>query len=346
MANETFRITPTGTCRIPFSFMGSQQQEINLEVIKEKPTREQTQRDFIGQALSPNASTIKRSYNNETDIELQNNPFYMTPVDYDCSNSLYKTPQQANRQNPKFNPRITFKNRTNSHRQQDSLNEQSTSNKNINGQEFQEVQVKVFEERQCKFCNEQDWSAHLIRPCQCKASQQYAHQKCVQNEIEVNYMDFNRRQFIKRLQCDFCRFQYVIKTYKEYSLMKSLKDPLKFNKLFWLMSSGVILASIIVATMILISLNIESMRSQIESFIITIIGCLVCIILVIILIFNIFELIVIFEWKVMDKDHQNIEDHGLRMNQDELNLMLELARQKLDKQISQIYPQQHSQIPY
>ncbi|CAD8063694.1 unnamed protein product [Paramecium sonneborni] len=343
MANETFRITPTGTCRIPFSFMGSQHQEINLEVVKEKQTREQTQRDFIGSALSPNASTIKRSYNNETDLELQNNPFYQTPIDSDCSNWIQKTPQQVKRQNPKTYTKIGQRYQQ---RQQDSSNEQSTSVKQMNPEEFQEVHVRVFEEKHCRFCNEQDWSAELIRPCQCKGIQQYAHQKCVQSEIESNYMDFNRRQFIKRLQCDFCRFQYVIKTYKEYSLFKSLKDPLKFNKLFWLLSSGVILASIIIATIVLIALNADQMKQQNESLILTIIGCFICMLLVIILIFNIFELIVIFEWKVMDKDHQNIEDHGLRMSLDELNLMLQLARQKLDKQICQIYPQQQSQIPY
>lgn len=47
-------------------------------------------------------------------------------------------------------------------------------------------------------------------------------------------MDQTKRRFFKQIKCEICKFEYLIKLYKDSSFIKSFNDPIKHDKIIFL----------------------------------------------------------------------------------------------------------------
>ncbi|KAM3130735.1 hypothetical protein pb186bvf_017149 [Paramecium bursaria] len=204
------------------------------------------------------------------------------------------------------------------------------------GNNREQIDVEIQEEMECKFCKETDSLSNFIRPCLCGGSMRYVHQKCVQADIEANYMDINKRRFIKDLKCDICKQKYVIKTYKSYNLKEAIQHPEKYKRFVSFILGLIILLLLLIFLVSYIAITKDQLTIKVDILILLIVVCMVCLSLILVITFNLSEILINFEWHIMDRKAIRIFDSGQLVDIVTLNYMLEKARDRMTKIIPKI----------
>ena len=145
---------------------------------------------------------------------------------------------------------------------------------------------------ECKFCKDTDVISNFIRPCLCGGSMRYVHQKCVQADIEANYMDINKRRFIKDLKCDICKQKYVIKTYKSYNLKEAIQHPEKYKRFVSFILGLIILLLLLIFLVTYIAITKDQLTIKVDILILLIVVCMVCLSLILVITFNLSEILI------------------------------------------------------
>lgn len=104
-------------------------------------------------------------------------------------------------------------------------------------------------------------------------------------------MDEEKKQFIKPLHCDSCKFKYIIKSYKKFNLMNSLKDPLRHGKLLWFLFISMIISMAILTLIVVSILKSEQFQKHIDYIAAVVIAVLILGGIMIVVVNNILELI-------------------------------------------------------
>ena len=89
------------------------------------------------------------------------------------------------------------------------------------------------DEKQCRVCLEHNNIGDLIAPCRCSGTMRYIHRMC------LNRWRFTSPNVHDAIECNQCKFMYILKEYNYYKFWDYLKD---FN--IWL-SKSLILMNII-----------------------------------------------------------------------------------------------------
>ncbi|CAK88857.1 unnamed protein product (macronuclear) [Paramecium tetraurelia] len=225
----------------------------------------------------------------------------------------------------------------------------SISNKiNTRKQSSSSIKEQIQEEKYCGICGQADQFSNFIRPCLCR-SKQHNHQQCEQKDFCEKYIDNQSNKITKPLQCENCHFNFVIKSYKDINFTKAFKDPLKHRKVLMYLSINLSIL-ILVTTLITLSiLNRMQFRYHVEYIAGVIIACLILIGIKIVVTCNLIEYISNFTWYILDREQAKVNDNGVRMNQQTLNVALE-HHQRKKQQLLQIMDQMiskkvHSELP-
>ncbi|CAD8181990.1 unnamed protein product [Paramecium pentaurelia] len=210
------------------------------------------------------------------------------------------------------------------------------------------IKEQIQEEKYCGICGQADQFSNFIRPCLCK-SKQHIHQQCEQKEFCEKYIDNQFNKVTKPLQCEKCHFNFVIKSYKDINFTNAFKDPLKHRKVLMYLSINLSML-ILITTLIIISiLNRMQFRYHVEYIAGVILACLIMIGIIIVVTYNLIEYISNFTWYILDREQAKVNDNGIRMNQQTLNVALE-NHQKKKQQLLQMMDQMiskkvHSELP-
>mmetsp|Transcript_2739 Transcript_2739/g.2479 ORF Transcript_2739/g.2479 Transcript_2739/m.2479 type:complete len:94 (+) Transcript_2739:3-284(+) len=78
----------------------------------------------------------------------------------------------------------------------------------------------MLEMETCRICLEAEFPSKMISPCNCKGTQKFVHQKCLQ------IWDLNHQNSIKK--CEICKCEYK-KTHRFLGVLKFLSNLL-FSK--------------------------------------------------------------------------------------------------------------------
>ncbi|CAD8093366.1 unnamed protein product [Paramecium sonneborni] len=210
------------------------------------------------------------------------------------------------------------------------------------------IKEQIQEEKYCGICGQADQYCNFIRPCLCK-SKQHIHQQCEQREFCEKFIDNQMQKITKPLQCEKCHFNFIIKSYKDINFINALKDPLKHRKVLIYLSIILIMLILITTLIILSILNRMEFRYHVEYIAGVILACLILIGIIIIITYNLFEYIANFTWFILDREQGKVNDNGIRMTLQSLNLALEL-QQKKQQQFLQMMEQMtskkvHSELP-